>query len=64
MHTLAATLEQRPHPPVPIAGRSLGQLVDLNDQVCVAIGASLVAERRALQLQQDTGSALRKLTGD
>src|SRR5215216_4224250 len=42
----------------------LGQIVNLLDQPCIAIRASLIVEGRTLQLQQDTGPALREPMGD
>ncbi len=63
IHPSAATPEQRPHPPVAIPGVPLGQIVNLLDQPYMAIRASLIVEGCTLQLQQDTGPALREPMG-
>jgi hypothetical protein len=64
MHPLATTPKQCPHTSVPIARMPAGQLGDLGGQRRIALRAGLVAECRARQLQQDTGSALREPPGN
>jgi hypothetical protein len=58
MHRLATTSERGPRSSVAITRRPSDQFVDLFSQLRITLRAGLVAERRARQLQQDTGSAL------
>ena len=64
VHALATPPAQRPHAPVPRAGRPVGEFVDLLCHLPMAIRTLPVADGRAVPRQQHTGPPLRHPPGE